>query len=192
MDEVEGSLSFITAGAWVMVDDLFLFQFGPNEQGDKLGVVRLGGHLKDHENPWRCAVRELQEEANLRIDYLFPPCTYQLSQDEGKITPIRWEHPLVKETPVLRSSRGGVIFLAKSDDQPKPMNETRGLLLLSRSDVFYLSANIVTLQEYLSSGGRAIFRKDLPPLDATMQLQIRGPKILAKVLELHPDLGLHQ
>ena len=189
MGEMTSPSEFTTAGAWVLVGGLFPFQFGPNEQGDKLGVVRLGGHLEAHENPWHCAVRELQEEASLKIDYLSPPCTYQLSQDEKELTPIKWEHPLVPEVPILRSSRGGVLFLAKSNDQPKPMNETRGLLLLSRSDVLYLSANIVTLQEYLSSGKCAVIREDLPPLDTGLQLQIRGPKLLAKVLALHPDLG---
>jgi hypothetical protein len=41
-----------TIGAYVMPDGRFPFVVGPTLQGDKLAVVRLGGHREAGEAPW--------------------------------------------------------------------------------------------------------------------------------------------
>jgi hypothetical protein len=43
-----------------------------------------------------------------------------------------------------------------------PLNEARGLLLLTPAEVFTLVSRPVTLTQHLRAGGRAVLRDDLP------------------------------
>ncbi|HLZ62576.1 MAG TPA: hypothetical protein VKR06_36995 [Ktedonosporobacter sp.] len=52
---------FKTAGVYVNVAGFFVFQVGLTSAGDKLGVVRLGGHREGDESAWECATREALE-----------------------------------------------------------------------------------------------------------------------------------
>lgn len=42
-----------TAGAYILVNDLFVFMVGPNQEND-LCVVRLGGHREHDETALEC------------------------------------------------------------------------------------------------------------------------------------------
>lgn len=48
-----------TSGAYVLYNGLFIFQVGPTKEGDKLGVVRLGGHREGNETALETAKREV-------------------------------------------------------------------------------------------------------------------------------------
>ncbi|WP_372708536.1 hypothetical protein [Bacillus sp. CDB3] len=52
-----------TSGAYVLYNNLFIFQVGPTSKGDTLGVVRLGGHKEYDETAIETAKREVKEEA---------------------------------------------------------------------------------------------------------------------------------
>ncbi len=54
-----------TAGAYVLLDGRFPFIVGPTPDGDRLAVVRLGGHREAGESPWQCAAREVMEESGV-------------------------------------------------------------------------------------------------------------------------------
>ena len=45
----------VTASAYVIVQGLFVFQVGQTRAGDRLGVVRLGGHVEPGESSLACA-----------------------------------------------------------------------------------------------------------------------------------------
>ena len=77
-----------TASAWVVADGLFPFVVGPDETGERLGVVRLGGHMEEGETPWECAIREVREESGLEIRHVEPPGTYRLPEDQ--LQPVGW------------------------------------------------------------------------------------------------------
>lgn len=47
-----------TSGAYVLYKGSFVFQFGPTKKGDKLGVVRLGGHRENKEMALETAIRK--------------------------------------------------------------------------------------------------------------------------------------
>jgi len=91
--------------------------------------------------------------------------------------------------PILIGDRS-VYYLARADGTPQPGSETRGLLLLTRDDVCELASREMTLGDYLAEGKPAILRDDLPPLPLTLPLKPTGPRLLARVLQLHPDLGM--
>jgi 8-oxo-dGTP pyrophosphatase MutT (NUDIX family) len=202
MDPVALETRTVTAGAYISLSalgGLVPFMVGPTKAGDRLGVVRLGGHREPGESSWECAHREVLEEARLRITHEVPPATYRATLDEvaRDLEHEDWAPLVGEETicpPLLISTRGddphgplSVMYLARSDDVPEPAAEAKGLLLLDRADVDYLiSAHSLTLREYLQRGGQALFAEDLP-LDTPLQpfAQLRW---LGQMLRQHPNL----
>jgi 8-oxo-dGTP pyrophosphatase MutT (NUDIX family) len=192
--------SVATAGAYVLLDGRFPFVVGLTPAGDRLAVVRLGGHREAGESPWQCAARELLEESGLTIEALAPPCTYWLAPERAApeqdgLVPGAWPsepkapHPplFVVRGTATQADRLSVMYLARAEGTPEPLNEVRGLLLLAPAEVFTLVNRSVTLAQHLRAGGRAILLDDVPydlPLFPHLQLQV-----LAALLRRHPELA---
>jgi hypothetical protein len=140
------------------------------------------------QGPWEGACRELMEEARLRIEHVEPPCTYR-ADPEGNLQCVEWDRLNVCPTPIVFSPNAGIAFLAGSSDEPIPAGESHGLLLLSPDDIEHLCSGTQTLGDYLERGGHAIFNPGLPDLDEGMELDPKGPRVLKRVLNLHPGLG---
>ncbi|SEP55705.1 NUDIX domain-containing protein [Piscibacillus halophilus] len=68
-----------TAGGYVLYHGLFVFQVGPIKEGDKLGVVRLGGHRESEEAALEAAQREVYEEASINMIPIHSPETFHLN-----------------------------------------------------------------------------------------------------------------
>jgi NUDIX domain len=196
--EAIGPAQVASVGAYVVVDGRLPFVVGPTAAGDRLGVVRLGGHRKPGETPWACAAREVLEEASLAACPLAPPATYWLAppHDPAALTAAPWPGaptPADPVAPVLVAwrenagqRRSSLMYLAVADGPARPAAETAGLLLLTRADVLALVRAPVTLGAFLAAGGRAILRAALPT-DLVLEpfLQLR---VLAVLLARHPDL----
>ena len=179
---------FRKAVAWVQVNGRFPFQVGPDARNEKLGVVRLGGSIERGESPWVAARREAMEEATLRIDHILPPATYELTPYD-RIHQASWPESRGGPQPLLFGSGRFIGFLANSTDQPVPSSEARGLLLLSASDIESLCSRTLTLATYLDEGRPATFNPKLPKIDTDMTLDPRGPRVLKRLLDLHPEIG---
>lgn len=169
---------------------------GPTPAGDRLAVVRLGGHREPEESPWECAAREVREEASIQVTPVRPPATYWLSLpgDIAEMEPREWncgasdeEAPLlVVEDPSRGPDRLSVMFLARADSLPIPSGESKGLVLLRLVDVHSVATGTMTFGEYRASGGRAIVRDPLPDtLVLEPFLQLRA---LALLLSMQPGL----
>ncbi len=190
-----------TAGAYVVVDGLFVFMVGIANAGrDRLVVVRLGGHREGAETAWQCAAREVHEEAGLRIRAVAPPHTYWTGPeaDASRLEVEPWPaQPGEEEAPLLvawrmeaEKRRLSVNYLARSEGPATPGNEAAGLLLLRPSEVLRLVRGPVTLREYLGAGGLAVLREQLPAdfvLEPFLQL-----RVLAALMERHPTLATSQ
>lgn len=181
----------VTAGAFVWSQGRLVFMVGPTRAGDKLGVVRLGGHREAGESTEACAVREVMEEAAMAIRLLPAPATYFAGSPAklpGEPLPtIDWPG---SPRPVLVTERqdGGlaVLYLAVSDDPPVPSNESEGLLLPDRAWLERLTARRYTLAEYLAGGGQAVLRTQMEPglvLEPSHQL-----RLFARLLAVHAGL----
>lgn len=187
-------IKFVTAGVWVRVGDRFPFEVGPDKSGKNLGVVRVGGHIEAGETPWECAVREAQEEALLDISYIKPPATYRvnLDKDPSQMQNIIWDvEEMGCEPPIMVRTFGdaaSAIFLASSQSYPMPGPETRGLLLLSLSDIALLEQEKMTLTEFVAKGGQAKISE--PAFDFDMPLKVNDIVFaLARIVNIHPEIN---
>jgi 8-oxo-dGTP pyrophosphatase MutT (NUDIX family) len=175
-----------TSGAYVLYNGLFPFQVGPTRKGDKLGVVRLGGHREGDETAVQTVVREVVEESSMEINIISSPITYYKRdwshsaskiQTEDEIAPI-----LIKGSDPTSST---AMYLAHSESEPRPSSETNGLLLLTSKDVHLLCKQRITLNDYLKQHGRALFKWELNKnllLEPFPQLLF-----LAELLEKEPE-----
>lgn len=176
-----------TSGAYVMYKGLFPFQVGPTRKGDKLGVVRLGGHREEGETALETAIREVFEESSMIIKLINSPITFLKKdwkesavkiQSSEDIAPI-----LIKGTDPTAST---AMYLAYSKTAPVPSSESCGLLLLSSKDISLICKHKITLEKFIEQGGKALISQEINlglPLEPFPQLLF-----LAELLEKEANL----
>lgn len=139
-----------TSGAYVLYNNLFIFQVGPTRKGDTLGVVRLGGHKENNETAVETAKREVKEEAAIDITILSSPSTYYKENWNAQSKKIKVENEvapiLIIDSPYETLS---IMYIAHSENEPNPSSETNGLLLLSVSDIRLICSKEITLNDYI-------------------------------------------
>lgn len=153
----------VTVGVYLMVQERYLFVFGPNPSGDKLAIVRVGGHREPGEDPHQCALRETLEETGLTAELEHPPGTWQVSPD-STWAPLSWASDDLPPWLVLERDTGeaNLMYMARASGQPQPCAEVRGLLLLTSEEVVRLCRQSVTLDQFLADGGIALMRTPYP------------------------------
>jgi 8-oxo-dGTP pyrophosphatase MutT (NUDIX family) len=185
-----------TAGAYVCINGLYPFALGAQPYNGRTPVVRLGGHREAHETGWQCATREVYEEANLQINLYTSPTTYLADGDhiEKELTEIRWQHETDQEhIPLLvvaycrdDSILLSLMYLARAEELPTPSSEIRGLLLLEKADIHRLCQEPLTLEQYLSNGGKALLNHEFDKnliLEPFAQL-----RLLSRILKMQVTL----
>jgi|GEM_PF-986820 hypothetical protein len=155
-----------TAGAYLIVENCYVFVVAPKHGGDSLAVIRLGGHCEANETAWECAAREVNEEADLNIHRSSPLGTYWVDRgwDDTDLQEIVWTQDTSEgAAPLLIGSDNrshdhqiAVMYLARANESPTPSSEVRGLLLLRPNEIGWIVEHTVTLGQFLSSGGKAI------------------------------------
>jgi hypothetical protein len=155
-----------TAGAYICIHGLYVFAMGIRPHNGRIPVVRLGGHREVNETGWQCAVREVYEEANLKIEPLVPQTTYLCNWDtlESELQKTQWR-PATEQNPVPllviqychdNNLHVSVMYLAHADGFPTPSSEVKGLVLLEEEEVHALCCESITLEQFIHRGGKAI------------------------------------
>lgn len=151
-----------TSGAYVLYNGLFIFQVGPTKEGDKLGVVRLGGHREGNETALETAKREVFEEAQVEIAPINPNITFYLSEWNEEPTKVNINEPIV---PILikgnEESSYTIMYLSNTLTLPTPSSESKGLLLLSPENVRLICQNKISLSDYHNLDGVSILKTEL-------------------------------
>jgi ADP-ribose pyrophosphatase YjhB (NUDIX family) len=181
-----------TAGAYVCIDGLYPFVMGWRPNQGRIPVIRMGGHREEGESGWECAKREVYEEASLNIRPLTPRRTYLVDWDQGdsELKEMRWEHATDQEPiPLLvvtyrREGRTSLslMYLAQADELPAPASEVKGLLLPDKENLHRLCQEALTLEQYLSSGGKAILNGEFDHkliLEPFLQLRLLSKILIA-------------
>ena len=187
MSDININQDVKTSGAYVLYRGLFIFQVGPTEEADKLGVVRLGGHKEFEETALETARREVFEEASMKITPINSPITYHMSDWRNKPSIIRLDEEIA---PILVKGNEqeslSIMYLSYSANEPNPSSETNGLLLLTPEDVHFICNNKITLNDFIKQKGKAILKGNInSDLFLTPFPQLL---FLSKLLKEHPDL----
>jgi hypothetical protein len=151
-----------TSGAYVLYKGLFVFQVGPTKEGDKPGVVRLGGHREDNETALDTAKREVFEEAQVDITLFNPNTTFYLSDWNAKPSKVILNEPV---SPILiegnEESPYTIMYLSNTSNLPTPSSESQGLLLLSPTNVQLICRNKISLSDYTKLNGVCIIKSEI-------------------------------
>lgn len=176
-----------TSGAYVLYKGLFVFQVGPTKEGDKLGVVRLGGHREGNETALDTAKREVFEEAQVEIVPFNPNTTFYLSEWNEEPTKVNVDEPVV---PILikgnEESSYSIMYLSNALTLPAPSSESKGLLLLTPENVQLICRKKITLSDYQKMDGVSILKKEI---DMNLILQ-PFPQLLFLSRLLHEETKL--
>ena len=180
-----------TAGAYVRVNELYLFTIGIKPHNGQIPVIRLGGHREENETGWECAEREVLEEASLQIEPIPPQNTYLIDWDNIDAEPsiVQWQQTKQEPVPFLvvtyrhdEKVSLSLMYLAHAKGIPTPSSEVKGLLLLEESEILRLCQEPVTLENFLNNGGKAILKDEFDTsrvLEPFAQL-----RLLSRILQM--------
>ena len=185
-----------TAGAYVIIDGMYIFALGSKLHNNQIPIIRLGGHCEESETGWQCAEREVLEEANLRIKPIPTQTTYlyDWSDLENEPQKVDWRYENEQEhVPclVIAYHREGnttlsLMYFAYTNETPTPSSEVNGLLLLQETEIHGLCKEPTTLKQYLDGGGKAIMTKKFDTslfLEPFAQLRLLSKLLKIKAIE---------
>lgn len=146
-----------------MVNGLLAFMAGPNQEGD-LCVVRLGGHKENGETAIECMKREVKEDASISIIPVNSPITYRAESWDDKPRLMNQNFNGDLSPIIIKGDEEGplsILYFAYSDEEPVPDSETHAILFLSLTDVDLICKESITIDDFLKSGGKALFQNEL-------------------------------
>lgn len=155
MFDIDLPSSIRTAGVYLLYRNKFAFMIGPNKNGDKLGIVRLGGHLEENEGIIDCVKREVREEASVDINVVSSLITYYKSSWEEESYEVK-DKKIFDINPILvvgDKTRATALYLAYTEKQMVPAAEAHGIILLNEKEIVKICSEQLTLADFVNSGG---------------------------------------
>jgi hypothetical protein len=164
MFEVSVLNGFKTVGSFILYQDTLIFMIGPDNSGEKLGVMRLGGHIEENESLLQSLEREIKEEASVEINLINSPCTfYKKNWKDSNYYDItnnlHWDiKPLIIAGDKTRST---AVFLSYTEEGPNPSSEACGIIFLKEDDIRDICSKKLCLKDFLNNGGKLIQQKEI-------------------------------
>lgn len=155
---------FKTVGSFILYEDTIAFMIGPDNTGEKLGVMRLGGHIEENESYLQTLQREIKEEGSIEVKLLNAPNTfYKRNWDDNNYNEITDDialdiKPLIIVGDKMRST---AIFLSYTEEEPKPSSEACGIIFLKENEIKRICSEKLRLRDFLESGGKLIQQKEI-------------------------------
>ncbi len=152
-----------TVGTLIFYREFFVFMIGPDKTGEKLGIVRFGGHIEEGESIIQALDREIYEECSIRINIINSPKTFYIkSWNDSVLFDISNELDIEIKPLIIKgdTERSSVLYLSKTDDEPIPSSETNGIIFLRKQDIIDIcTKKINCLSEFLELGGKLTQQK---------------------------------
>lgn len=153
-----------TVGAYILYENTFAFVIGPDKSGEKLGIMRLGGHIEANESPLQALEREILEEGSIKVNLINSPSTYYKTNWSDNYyyeinNNLNWDiKPLV-----IRGdhSSSTAVFLSYAKEEPKPSSEVYGIIFLKENDIKEICSRKLHLRDFIASGGKLIQQKEI-------------------------------
>jgi hypothetical protein len=164
MFELSVLKGFKTVGSFILYQDTFAFMIGPDNSGERLGIMRLGGHIEKNESLLQSLEREIKEEGSIEVKLFDSPCTfYKRNWDDNNYSEItnniEWDiKPLIITGDKTRST---AVFLSYTDKEPKPSSEAYGIIFLNENDIRDICSKKLKLMDFLNKGGKLIQQKEI-------------------------------
>lgn len=155
--------SLKTVGSFILYQNTFVFMIGPDKSGEKLGIVRLGGHIKENENYIQALKREIEEEASVKVKLINSPYSfYKRNWDDKCYYEITDNMPLEIKPLIITGdeARSTAVFFAYTEELPKPSSEAYGIILLKGNDIKDICSKKTCLKDFLKNGGTLIQQKE--------------------------------
>lgn len=155
---------FKTVGSFILYKDTLAFMIGPDNTGEKLGVMRLGGHIEENESYLQTLEREIKEEGSIEVKLLNSPNTfYKRNWDDNNYSEITDDialdiKPLIIVGDKMRST---AVFLSYTEEEPKPSSEACGIIFLKENEIKRICSEKLRLRDFLDSGGKLIQQKEI-------------------------------
>jgi hypothetical protein len=164
MFELSALNAFKTVGSFILYQDTLTFMIGPDNTGEKLGLMRLGGHIEEKESLLQALEREIKEEGSVKVKLFDSPSTFYKRNWEdinySEITnKLKWDiRPLIITGDKSRST---AVFLSHTEEKPKPSSEAYGLIFLKENDIRDICTKKLHLIDFLKNGGKLIQQKEI-------------------------------
>jgi hypothetical protein len=136
---------------------------GPDRTGQRLGIVRFGGHIEGVESLYETLEREVQEEASIKVSTINSPKTYYKPNwhenyySEVNIDGLISPKPLI----ICGNPPSTAVFLSYAEEEPKPASEAHGIIFLRKQDIIDICTSKMDLNKFLRNGGKLLQQKSL-------------------------------
>lgn len=153
--------SIKTAGVFLLYGKRFAFMVGPDKSGERLGVVRLGGHIEENEEIIDCVRREVGEEASVCIKLVSSPITFYMTNWDKETHEVIDCSVFDIKPIVIKGDKSGAtaLYLAYTEEPLTPAAEAHGIVLLSENDIARICNEKTSLNTFISQGGELLQSK---------------------------------
>jgi len=155
---------FKTVGSFILYKNTLAFMIGPDNTKEKLGIMRLGGHIEENESLLQALKREIKEEGSVEVNLLNSSCTYyKKGWDDSNYYEISNDIDLNIKPLMITGDKSysTAVFLSYTEEEPKPSSEASGIIFLKEEEINEICSKRLRLKDFIDNGGKIIQQKEI-------------------------------